>query len=141
MLKLNKKILVILSILVSLNIYANDNADMKFINKLYQNKEYKLTVEELNKFIVKYPSSRHYDNAQFLLGHSLYEMKEYEKAGKVFHKLINTNYNNEAYYYLALTSIYQNYLHLPIFCLVQSIWHLHFLLIQMHILAQHYLDK
>lgn len=110
MLKLNKKILVILSILVSLNIYANDNDDMKFINKLYQNKEYKLTVEELNKFIVKYPSSRHYDNAQFLLGHSLYEMKEYEKAGKVFHKLINTNYNNEAYYYLALTSIYQNYL-------------------------------
>ncbi len=93
-----------------MNIYANDNDDMKFINKLYQNKEYKLTVEELNKFIVKYPSSRHYDNAQFLLGHSLYEMKEYEKAGKVFHKLINTNYNNEAYYYLALTSIYQNYL-------------------------------
>lgn len=105
MLELKKKTLAILAILISLNTFANDNNDMRFINRLYQNKDYKLTVEELNKFIVRYPRSKHYNDAQLILGKSLYELKEYQDSITVFQRLVNTNHRNEVYYYLALASI------------------------------------
>ena len=105
---MNKKAIVIFSIISALSIYADDNDDIKFIYKLYQNKEYKVSVDELNKFVVKYPSSKHYDLAQNLLGQSLYEIKEYDKAQKIFQKLLNSSYSGDAYNYLALIDIEMN---------------------------------
>lgn len=105
---MSKKALVIFSLVGALNVYADDNDDIKFIYKLYQNKEYKVSVEELNKFIVKYPSSKHYELAQNLLGQSLYGAKEYDKAQKIFGKLTNSSYGSDANYYLALINIELN---------------------------------
>lgn len=105
---MNKKAIVILSIIGALNIYADDNDDIKFIYKLYQNKDYKVSVDELNKFMIKYPSSKYYDVAQNLLGQSYYNVKEYDKAQKIFSKLTTSAYSNDAYYYLSLIDIELN---------------------------------
>ncbi len=100
-----KKLLVLLSIIVSMNSFADDNEDIKYIYKLYQNKEYKISAEESERFLFKYPGSKHYDVAQNLLGQSFYQIKEYEKAQKIFNKLLNSAYSSDANYYLALISI------------------------------------
>ena len=100
-----KKLLVLLSIIVSMNTFADDNEDIKYIYKLYQNKDYKISAEESEKFLFKYPGSKHYDVAQNLLGQSFYQIKEYEKAQKIFNKLLNSAYSSDANYYLALINI------------------------------------
>lgn len=100
-----KKIFILLSLVVSLNALADDNSDIKYINKLYQNREYKIALEETEKFILKYPMSKHYNVAQFLYGQSLYQLKDYEKAQKAFGKLQNTIYSNDANFYMALINI------------------------------------
>ncbi len=100
-----KKLLVLLSIIVSMNTFADDNEDIKYIYKLYQNKDYKISAEESEKFLFKYPGSKHYDVAQNLLGQSFYQIKEYEKAQKIFNKLLNSAYSSDANYYLALINV------------------------------------
>ena len=62
-----KKLLVLLSIIVSMNTFADDNEDIKYIYKLYQNKDYKISAEESEKFLFRYPGSKHYDVAQNLM--------------------------------------------------------------------------
>lgn len=102
---MTKKNIAVMTLVVSMNLLANDNDDIKFIYKLFQNKDYKISSEELEKFVLKYPNSKNYYLAQNLLGKSLYELKEYDKAKKVFSRLLNGNQSSDANYYLALISI------------------------------------
>ncbi|MBZ4683116.1 MAG: repeat-containing protein [Fusobacteriales bacterium] len=102
-----KKKLLLLFLFSSLYIQSlsSDLDDMKYIQKLYQNKEYEITVMELENFILKYPNSKYYSTAVYMLGNSYYITKDYENAEKNYKKILNTEYADKAYYYLSIIYI------------------------------------
>jgi len=102
-----KKKIILIAIIASLaqNIKANDREDLRYIYMLFQNKEYQLSIDELERFIVRYPSSENYNTAQNILAQSYYHTNDYTNAKRRYTALLNTNFRDEANYYLALISI------------------------------------
>lgn len=102
-----KKKILLIAILASLstNLQANDREDLKYIYKLFQNKEYVLSIDELERFLIRYPSSEHYSAAQNLLAQSYYQSGDYANAKVRYNTLLQSNYSDEANYYLALMGI------------------------------------
>ncbi|BDU50976.1 tetratricopeptide repeat protein [Haliovirga abyssi] len=95
-----KKMVIALLLGTSLTTFANDIDDMDYIYKLYQNKMNKEAILELNKFVNRYSNSKLYDSALNLLGYNYYIVGDYKKSEEIFLQLLNTNYKEEAYYYL-----------------------------------------
>jgi tetratricopeptide (TPR) repeat protein len=83
-----------------LNTYSDDREDIKYIQKLYENKYYDMSVEELESFLIKYPNSRYYDTAIYLLANSYYIEAKLPEAEKNYKKLLNTDFSDRAYFYL-----------------------------------------
>ncbi len=102
-----KKKILLIAILASLsqNLLASDREDLKYIYKLFQNKEYVLSIDELERFLIKYPSSEHYSAAQNLLAQSYYQSGNYANAKVRYNTLLQSNYSDEANYYLSLIGI------------------------------------
>ncbi len=102
-----KKKILLIAILASLsqNLLASDREDLKYIYKLFQNKEYVLSIDELERFLIKYPSSEHYSAAQNLLAQSYYQSGDYANAKIRYSTLLQSNYGDEANYYLSLIAI------------------------------------
>ena len=108
-----KKKLFILSLLVIIGsqIFATDRDDMKYIDKLYEAKEYNMATDELKTFLGKYPKSSYRKVALGRLSKTLYLNKEYESSAKYFDKYLKleklkTEEKNEAHYYLARNLTY-----------------------------------
>ncbi|TDT71497.1 tetratricopeptide repeat protein [Hypnocyclicus thermotrophus] len=102
-----KKKLLLLILFSSLYIQSlsSDLDDMKYIQKLYQNKEYEITLMELENFILKYPNSKYYSTAVYMLGNTYYITKDYENAEKNYKKILNSEFSDKAYYYLSVIYI------------------------------------
>ena len=100
-----KKLFATFFILISLVSYSDDVEEIEYIGKLYKDKYYKESVSELKFFLNKYPNSKYYDNAQYLLSSSYYILGDYKEAKKHFEKLIVTEYKFPSYYYLSSIAI------------------------------------
>ena len=102
-----KKKIILMTILagMSKSLSAGDREDLKYVYMLFQNKEYSLSIDELERFVVRYPSSEYYDTAQNLLAQSYYNVKDYDSAEKRYKVLLNSDFRDEAAYYLAFIGI------------------------------------
>ncbi|MCK5779734.1 MAG: tetratricopeptide repeat protein [Psychrilyobacter sp.] len=104
---MKKKILLIsLFMAVSSFTMASDRDDMKYIDKLYGAKEYKMATEELKTFVEKYPESSYQKSALSRLSKTLFLEKEYKESANYYIKYLNNNNleveeKNEAHYYRA----------------------------------------
>lgn len=108
-----KKKLLILSLLivVSGQIFATDRDDMKYIDKLYEAKEYSMATDELKTFVGKYPDSSYQKIALERLSKTLYLNKEYKSSVTYFNQYLKLDRlkideKNEAHYYLARNLTY-----------------------------------
>ena len=108
-----KKRLLILSLLivVSGQIFATDRDDMKYIDKLYEAKEYSMATDELKTFVGKYPESSYQKVALERLSKTLYLNKEYKSSVTYFNQYLKLDRlkideKNEAHYYLARNLTY-----------------------------------
>ncbi|MGB6129958.1 MAG: tetratricopeptide repeat protein [Psychrilyobacter sp.] len=108
-----KKKLLILSLLivVSGQIFATDRDDMKYIDKLYEAKEYSMATDELKTFVGKYPDSSYQKVALGRLSKTLYLNKEYKSSITYFNQYLKLeklkiDEKNEAHYYLARNLTY-----------------------------------
>jgi tetratricopeptide (TPR) repeat protein len=102
-----KKKIILITILagMSQSLSAGDREDLKYVYMLFQNKEYSLSIDELERFVTRYPSSDYYDTAQNLLAQSYYNVKDYNNAEKRYKILLNSDFRDEAAYYLAFIAI------------------------------------
>lgn len=102
-----KKKIILIAILAGMSktLLAGDREDLKYVYMLFQNKEYTLSIDELERFVVRYPSSEYYDTAQNLLAQSYFNTKDYDSAAKRYKVLLNSDFRDEANYYLALIEI------------------------------------
>ncbi len=103
-----KKKLFILSflIVVGSQAFATDRDDMKYIDKLYEAKEYSIAIDELKAFVGKYPESSYQKIALERLSKTLYLDKKYKSSITYFKEYLKLNKlkvdeKNEAHYYLA----------------------------------------
>ncbi|MCS5421426.1 MULTISPECIES: tetratricopeptide repeat protein [Psychrilyobacter] len=108
-----KKKLFILSLLIVVGsqIFATDRDDMKYIDKLYEAKEYSMAADELKTFVGKYPDSRYQKVALERLSKTLYLNKEYKSSATYFNQYLKLerlkkDEKNEAHYYLARNLTY-----------------------------------
>jgi tetratricopeptide (TPR) repeat protein len=108
-----KKRLLILSLLivVSGQIFATDRDDMKYIDKLYEAKEYSMATDELKTFVGKYPESNYQKVALERLSKTLYLNKDYKSSVTYFKQYLKIDRlkideKNEAHYYLARNLTY-----------------------------------
>lgn len=90
---------------MSKSLSAGDREDLKYVYMLFQNKEYSLSIDELERFVIRYPSSEYYDTAQNLLAQSYYNVKDYDSAEKRYKVLLNSDFRDEGAYYLAFIAI------------------------------------
>ncbi len=100
-----KKGVLIFIFALSVTLKAGDIEDMQYIYKLYQNKYYKESKEELEIFVRKYPNSKLYYSAMNLLGYNYYLLEEYDKSIEVFGKLTRSDFRDDAFYYLEMIAI------------------------------------
>lgn len=105
---MKKIIITIAAIVLAFSIYANDSDDIKYINKLYQNKYYKESILELEIFLKKYPNSKFYNSAQNLLAYNYYIVENYKESEKMYERLKITEYKDEALYYITLIANKKN---------------------------------
>lgn len=108
-----KKKLLILSflIVVGSQAFATDRDDMKYIDKLYEAKEYSMATDELKTFIGKYPESNYQKIALERLSKTLFLNKEYKSSITYFNQYLKLeklkdDEINEAHYYLARNLTY-----------------------------------
>ncbi|MEI6857881.1 tetratricopeptide repeat protein [Psychrilyobacter sp.] len=108
-----KKKLFILSLLIVIGsqIFATDRDDMKYIDKLYEAKEYSMATDELKTFVGKYPDSRYQKVALERLSKTLYLDKNYKSSATYFNQYLKLeklkrDEKDEAHYYLARNLIY-----------------------------------
>jgi len=108
-----KKKLLILSLLIVVGsqIFATDRDDMKYIDKLYEAKEYSMATDELKTFLGKYPESSYQKVALERLSKTLYLNKEHKSSVTYFNQYLKLDKlkideKNEAYYYLARNLTY-----------------------------------
>ena len=105
---MKKILIIIITLLLTVNLFAGDDEDFEYIQKLIGNKYYKEAVTELQTFMKKHINSRHYNDALNLLGASYYMLKKYNNAKTTFKLLTSTELKNNAYYYLTLIAAKQN---------------------------------
>ena len=109
---MKKKLLILsLLIIVSSQILATDRDDMKYIDKLYEAKEYSMATDELKTFVGKYPKSTYQKIALERLSKTLYLDKKYEDSIIYFNQYLTLKRlkdieKNEAHYYLARNFTY-----------------------------------
>lgn len=112
-----KKKLFILSLLIIVGsqIFATDRDDMKYIDKLYEAKEYSMATDELKTFVGKYPESNYQKIALERLSKTLYLNKKYKNSVTYLNQYLKLDKlkmveKNEAHYYLARNLTYlKNY--------------------------------
>ena len=82
---MKKKItLIALLAVLSSTAFANERDDIKYIDELYKNRNYRVAVMELESFLEKYPTSRRIKDIQLRLAKTYFLEKEYEKSKKYF---------------------------------------------------------
>lgn len=98
-----KKRIILIAILASISkgLLASDKEDLRYVYKLFQSKEYELTIDELERFMIKYPSSEHYSAAQNILAQSYFKTGDYANAKRRYKTLVNSEFGDEAYFYLS----------------------------------------
>jgi len=110
---MKKKLLILcLLFVVGSQTFATDRDDMKYIDKLYEAKEYSMATDELKIFVEKYPESSYQKVALERLSKTLYLNKKYKDSITYFNQYLKLNKlkideKNEAHYYLA-----RNYINL-----------------------------
>ena len=90
-----KKILIISLLASSSIIFAGEAEDFKTVNELYKEKNFKSALVESEKFLEKYPESKHQKSMRDKVAKIYFLEKEYKKAEEVFKKLfvmISTSY-------------------------------------------------
>ena len=101
-----KKLLITLSIIISLNSLAGEVDDIKYISRLYGSEEYQLSANEAEKFLYKYPNSKQYNTIRNILGQSFYRIGNFTRAEEIFESLINkAEFSEDAIFYLAMINI------------------------------------
>jgi len=100
-------IIFLITVLFSRSIFADDKEDIEYIQKLFNNKYFTEAANEIQLFIKKYTDSPYYFKALNLLGKSYYNLNQYNKAKSVFISLLNTEFSDEANYYIALILLKQ----------------------------------
>lgn len=82
---MRKKItLIALLAVLSAASFASERDDLKYIDELYKNRNYKVAVMELEDFLKKYPSSRRVKDIQLRLAKTYFLRKDYENSKKYF---------------------------------------------------------
>lgn len=82
---MKKKItLIALLAVLSTGAIASERDDLRYIDELYKNRNYKVAVMELEGFLQKYPSSRRVKEVQLRLAKTYFLEKDYENSKKYF---------------------------------------------------------
>ncbi|GLI55875.1 hypothetical protein PM10SUCC1_13890 [Propionigenium maris DSM 9537] len=76
--------LIALLAVLSSAAFANERDDIRYIDELYKNRNYKVAVMELESFLEKYPTSRRIKDIQLRLAKTYFLEKDYEKSKKYF---------------------------------------------------------
>ena len=82
-----RKFLIISLLASSSIIFAGESEDFKKVNELYKEKNFKSALVESEKFLVKYPESKHQKSMRDKVGKIYFLEKDYKKAEEVFKKL------------------------------------------------------
>ncbi len=82
---MKKKItLIALLAVLSTGAVASERDDLRYIDELYKNRNYRVAVMELESFLQKYPSSRRVKEVQLRLAKTYFLEKDYENSKKYF---------------------------------------------------------
>ena len=81
-----KKKITLIALLAALSTvsFASERDDLKYIDELYKNRNYKVAVLELEGFLKKYPTSRRIKDIQLRLAKTYFLRKDYENSKKYF---------------------------------------------------------
>ena len=82
-----RKFLIISLLASSSIIFAGEAEDFKTVNELYKEKNFKSALVESEKFLEKYPESKHQKSMRDKVAKIYFLEKEYKKAEEVFKKL------------------------------------------------------
>ena len=82
-----RKFLIISLLASSSIIFAGEAEDFKAVNELYKEKNFKSALVESEKFLAKYPESKHQKSMRDKVAKIYFLEKEYKKSEEVFKKL------------------------------------------------------
>ena len=82
-----RKFLIISLLASSSIIFAGEAEDFKKVNELYKEKNFKSALIESEKFLAKYPESKHQKSMRDKVGKIYFLEKNYKKAEEIFKKL------------------------------------------------------
>ena len=82
-----RKFLIISLLASSSIIFAGESEDFKKVNELYKEKNFKSALIESEKFLEKYPESKHQKSMRDKVAKIYFLEKDYKKAEEVFKKL------------------------------------------------------
>ena len=82
-----RKFLIISLLASSSIIFAGEAEDFKTVNELYKEKNFKSALVESEKFLEKYPESKHQKSMRDKIAKIYFLEKEYKKSEEVFKKL------------------------------------------------------
>lgn len=82
-----RKFLIISLLASSSIIFAGEAEDFKTVNELYKEKNFKSALIESEKFLEKYPESKHQKSMRDKVAKIYFLEKDYKKAEEVFKKL------------------------------------------------------
>ncbi|MGM0507716.1 MAG: tetratricopeptide repeat protein [Fusobacteriota bacterium] len=104
---MSKKILTIISLVLIINshILAGEREDIKYINRLNKEGYSEELVVEGEKFLKKYPDSEIRNSIINLVAYNHYKLGNYNKAYGGFSKLTDSEFKNEAHYFLLQISL------------------------------------
>ena len=109
---MKKKLLIVsLLLVIGIQTLSSERDDMKYIDKLYEAKEYAMATDELKSFVKNYPESSYRKVALERLSKTLYLNKEYKDSITYFKEYLTLDKLkdqeiDEAHYYLARNNIY-----------------------------------
>lgn len=99
---------ILAAAICSSTLYAGESDSVKYIYKLSQSGYYSESIDQINQFLSQYPSSNYYNTVLSLKGYNLFMEKDYVNAQKIYQQLLNTQFADEANYYLEMSVIAQN---------------------------------
>ncbi|MCX5774336.1 MAG: tetratricopeptide repeat protein [Fusobacteria bacterium] len=98
---------IIIALSLSSTLLADESDSLRYIYKLSQNGYYSESIDQINQFMSQYPNSNYYTTALSLKGYNYFMEKDYVNAQKTYLQLLNTQFGDEANYYLEMIAIAQ----------------------------------
>ncbi len=75
-------------------VLGNENNELYMARQYLRTGQNELAIQSLKNFLMQYPDSTQADEAQYLLGKSLYETRKYSSALRSFDKLLDNHPNS-----------------------------------------------